>query len=121
MLENFFVWRERFEALFMQLYNLKIPSNIVSLMSVHPTIPKEGQDTDQGMVEALLRTRPVEIKKVDGGRLDIELLQKRAEIILANMDTIVERPSIESSDAPHPKTEEEANGRLIEAIKYYYQ
>jgi hypothetical protein len=116
-LEDFTVWRERFEALFMQLYNLKIPTNISSLLSVHPA---GREDIDQGMVEALLRTRPMEIRDIESDRLDIELLQKRAEILLSNMDHISEKSS--SEESPADSQPEEANlNRLIEAIKFYYQ
>jgi hypothetical protein len=115
LLEDFAVWRERFEALFMQLFNLKIPTNISSLLSVHPT----GAG-DQGMIEALLRTRPMEIKDIASDRLDIELLQKRAEILLSNLDHISEKSPVEESPADSQPEEDNLN-RLIEAIKFYYQ
>lgn len=118
-LEDMETWRERFQALFMQLAtNNKFPDLTKSLAIAPSSLPLN--DSSIPFYENILRTRPDSNSNSDACLIEDEVVRKRAEILLANLT----KPSSSGTKMETKGENEDAAGgppeELIEALKLFY-
>lgn len=126
-LEDFEGWRERFQALYMQLATLDKYPGLTKQLAIAPLLADVVDNVN--FYEAILRTRPdekpllsfVDEQKEQDKEKDIDKNQlcKRAEILLANLTPEKETPPKVTSTNDQGK-EGERMSNLIKAIKAFY-
>ena len=116
-LEDMEPWRERFQALFMQLATINKYPALTRSIAVAPLTLKDLNDIP--FYESILRTRPaVDSTNIAQDSLEDAGIRKRAEILLANLSSAA---PLKASSAETAESDNAAPPvELIEALKLFY-
>ena len=115
-LEDMEPWRERFQALFMQLATINKYPALTRSIAVAPLTLKDLNDIP--FYESILRTRPAADTTADEHSLEDAGIRKRAEILLANLSSAA---PLKASSAETAESDNAAPpAELIEALKLFY-